>query len=57
MAAWLDLVSGAGELSLVDTGRLDTIIREMSYPREQYLSILYFAGNSTRMNALRGLFP
>lgn len=57
IAAWLDLVSGAGELSLVDTGRLDTIIREMSYPREQYPSILYFAGNSTRINALRGLFP
>ena len=57
MAAWLDLVAGAGERSLVDTGRFDAIVQEMSYPQEQYPSVIYFAGNGMRMHALRGLFP
>lgn len=57
MAAWLDLFAGAGEPSLVDTGRLDAIVQEMGYPQEQYPSVIYFAGNGMRMHALRGLFP
>ena len=57
MAAWLDLVSDAEGWSLVDTGRFEELLQGMSHPKEQYPSLIYFAGNGARINALRALFP
>ncbi|KAF7589431.1 hypothetical protein BBP40_004301 [Aspergillus hancockii] len=57
MAMWLDLVPGSDGRSLIDTGRLDDIVQGMTHPATQYPSILYFAGNSHRIQALRSLFP
>lgn len=57
MAAWLDLIPEADGWSIVDSGRLDEIIREMSHPKTQFPSLVYFAGNGSRIKALRALFP
>ncbi|KAI2791711.1 hypothetical protein POX_c04583 [Penicillium oxalicum] len=57
MAAWLDLVSDAEGWSLVDTGRFEELVQGMSHAKEQYPSLIYFAGNGARINALRALFP
>jgi hypothetical protein len=32
-------------------------VQELPYPKSQYISLLYFAGNSNRRKALRVLFP
>ncbi|KAJ5640332.1 uncharacterized protein N7484_008194 [Penicillium longicatenatum] len=57
MAAWLDLVSEATGWTLVDTGRLESLVQGMSHPESQYPSLLYFAGNASRVKALQALFP
>jgi hypothetical protein len=56
MAAWLDLASENEVWSLVDTNRLGELMQNLPYPKCQYLSLLYFTGNSNRMKALRALF-
>ena len=57
MAAWLDLIPEADGWSVADSGRLDEIIRGMSHPKTQFPSLVYFAGNGSRIKALRALFP
>ncbi|KAJ5142514.1 uncharacterized protein N7515_001301 [Penicillium bovifimosum] len=57
MAAWLDLVSDSTGWTLVDTGRLDELVKGMSHPNTQFPSVVYFAGNGSRIKALRALFP
>lgn len=57
MAGWLDLVSDSTGWTLVDTGRLDDLIQGMSHPNTQFPSVVYFAGNGSRIKALRALFP
>ncbi|KAJ5100980.1 hypothetical protein N7456_007032 [Penicillium angulare] len=57
MAAWLDLVREDGVWSLVDTHRLEELVKEMPYPSCQYPCLLFFVGNANRMRALRTLFP
>ncbi|KAH8430231.1 uncharacterized protein LDX57_007900 [Aspergillus melleus] len=58
MAAWLDLThDDAAGWSLVDTGRVDDIVQDMSHPATQYPSVLSFLGNDSRVAALRALFP
>lgn len=57
MAAWLDLVHDSVGWALVDTGRMDQIVQDMSHPTTQYPSLVYFLGNSNRVPALRSLFP
>ncbi|KAJ5460990.1 uncharacterized protein N7458_002542 [Penicillium daleae] len=56
MAAWLDLVPDVKGWSLIDTGRLQEILQDMSHPESQFPSFIYFAGNGHRMKALRALF-
>ncbi|PYH50940.1 FabD/lysophospholipase-like protein [Aspergillus niger CBS 101883] len=55
--AWLDLTQGATGWSLVDTGRMNEIVQDMSHPATQYSSLISFVGNYNRMLALRSLFP
>ncbi|OJZ88821.1 hypothetical protein ASPFODRAFT_554605 [Aspergillus luchuensis CBS 106.47] len=55
--AWLDLMQDATGWSLVDTGRMNEIVQDMSHPATQYLSLIFFVGNHNRMLALRSLFP
>jgi len=57
MAAWLDLVHDSTGWALVDTGRMDQIVQDMSHPATQYPSLVYFLGNRNRVPALRSLFP
>ncbi|KAL2836064.1 hypothetical protein BJX68DRAFT_274726 [Aspergillus pseudodeflectus] len=57
MAAWLDLVHNSTGWALVDTGRMDQIVQDMSHPTTQYPSLAYFLGNGNRVSALRSLFP
>jgi hypothetical protein len=57
MAAWLDLVHDSTGWALVDTGRMDRIVQDMSHPATQYPSLVYFLGNGNRVPALRSLFP
>lgn len=57
MAAWLDLVHDSAGWALVDTGRMDRIVQDMSHPATQYPSLIYFLGNGNRILALRSLFP
>lgn len=57
MAAWLDLVSDSTGWTLVDTGRLGRLVKGMSHPSTQFPSVVYFAGNGSRIKALRALFP
>ncbi|KAJ5082778.1 hypothetical protein N7532_011821 [Penicillium argentinense] len=57
MATWLDLVSDGEGWSLIDTGRLHEVVQGMTHPKSQYPLLLYFAGNSSRLRALRALFP
>jgi hypothetical protein len=57
MAAWLDLVSDSTGWTLVDTGRMDELVQGMSHPSTQFPSVVYFAGNGSRIKALRALFP
>lgn len=57
MAAWLDLVHDSTGWALVDTGRMDEIVQDMSHPTTQYPSLVYFLGNGNRVPALRSLFP
>ncbi|KAI2884981.1 hypothetical protein CBS63078_11296 [Aspergillus niger] len=55
--AWLDLTQDATGWSLVDTGRMNEIVQDMSHPATQYPSLISFVGNHNRMLALRSLFP
>ncbi|XRM38736.1 hypothetical protein ABZX51_002133 [Aspergillus tubingensis] len=55
--AWLDLTQDATGSSLVDTGRMNEIVQDMSHPATQYPSLISFVGNHNRMLALRSLFP
>lgn len=57
MAAWLDLVSDSTGWTLVETGRMDELVQGMSHPSTQFPSVVYFAGNGSRIKALRALFP
>ncbi|OQD76228.1 hypothetical protein PENANT_c121G06279 [Penicillium antarcticum] len=57
MAAWLDLVSESTGWTLVDTGRMKELVQGMSHPHTQFPSVVYFAGNGSRIKALRALFP
>lgn len=57
MAAWLDVVSDGEGWSLIDTGRLHDIVQDMTHPKSQYPFLIYFAGNSDRLRALKALFP
>ncbi|KAJ5593512.1 hypothetical protein N7537_010416 [Penicillium hordei] len=57
MAAWLDLVSDSTGWTLVDTGRMDELVQGMTHPNTQFPSVVYFAGNGSRIKALRALFP
>ncbi|KAF9882845.1 hypothetical protein FE257_004957 [Aspergillus nanangensis] len=57
MAAWLDLTHDVRGWSLLDTGRMDDIVQSMSHPATQYPSICSFLGNTSRLSALRALFP
>ncbi|KAJ5160980.1 uncharacterized protein N7482_007984 [Penicillium canariense] len=57
MAAWLDAAFDGEGWSLIDTGRLHEIVQEMTYPKSQYPFLIYFAGNTSRLRALRTLFP
>ncbi|KAH8430135.1 uncharacterized protein LDX57_007805 [Aspergillus melleus] len=58
MAAWLGLShDDAAGWSLIDTGRMDDIVQDMSHPATQYPSVLSFLGNDSRVTALRALFP
>lgn len=57
MAAWLDLVHDSTGWALVDTGRMDQIVQDMSHPTTQYPSLVYFLGNRNRVPALHSLFP
>ncbi|KAJ6175004.1 hypothetical protein N7485_004809 [Penicillium canescens] len=57
MAAWLDLVSDSTGWTLVDTGRMEQLVHGMSHPHTQFPSVVYFAGNGSRIKALRALFP
>lgn len=57
VAAWLDLVHDSTGWALVDTGRMDRIVQDMSHPATQYPSLVYFLGNGNRVAALRSLFP
>jgi hypothetical protein len=56
-AVWLDLVHESTGWALVDTGRMDQIVQDMSHPTTQYPSLVYFLGNANRVPALRSLFP
>ncbi|KAL7649204.1 hypothetical protein ACMYSQ_012431 [Aspergillus niger] len=55
--AWLDLTQDATGWSLVDTGRMNEVVQDMSHPATQYPSLISFVGNDNRMLALRSLFP
>ncbi|KAL2801491.1 hypothetical protein BJX63DRAFT_438836, partial [Aspergillus granulosus] len=55
--AWLDLTCDATGWSLVDTGRLDGIVKDLGHPVDQYPSMVSFLGNKNRILALRSLFP
>ena len=57
MAAWLDLVNEDESWTLVDTGRLEELVQGMPYPKRQYPCLVYFAGSSNRLKALRVLYP
>ncbi|KAJ5655009.1 hypothetical protein N7490_002012 [Penicillium lividum] len=57
MAAWLDLANEDGAWTLVDTGRLEELVQGMPSPKRQCPSLVYFAGNSNRLKALRALNP
>lgn len=57
MAAWLDLVTGEAGWTLLDAGRLDSIINSMESPESQYPSFVYFVGGACRYPAMRALFP
>jgi len=57
MAAWLDLVNEDGAWTLVDTGRLEDLVQGMPCPKRQYPTLVYFAGSSNRLKALRALYP
>lgn len=57
MAAWLDLIVDTKGWTLVDTGRLETLVTSMAEPRVQYPSIIYFVGGSSRYPAMQALFP
>lgn len=57
MAAWLDLVNEDGAWTLVDTGRLEELVQGMPSPKRQCPSLVYFAGSSNRLKALRALNP
>lgn len=57
MAAWLDVVSDGEGWSLIDTGRLREIVQDMAHPKSQFPFLILFAGNSSRVRALRTLFP
>ncbi|CRG92894.1 Leucine--tRNA ligase [Talaromyces islandicus] len=56
MATWLDVVSDQNEWSLVDTGRMARVVREMSHPAHQYPSLLFCLGRTVKVQALRSLF-
>ncbi|KAJ5291406.1 hypothetical protein N7478_000657 [Penicillium angulare] len=57
MASWLDIVDGPSGWTLVDTGRLETLLQSMSHPKTQFPVLIHFAGNNNRVKALRALFP
>lgn len=57
MAAWLDLVNEDGTWALVDTGRLEELVQGLPSPKRQCPSLVYFAGSSNRLKALRALNP
>ncbi|KAJ5938376.1 hypothetical protein N7466_001510 [Penicillium verhagenii] len=57
MAAWLDLVNEDGAWTLVDTSRLEELVQGMPSPKRQSPSLVYFAGSSNRLKALRALIP
>lgn len=57
MAAWLDVVSDGEGWSLIDTGRLREIVQDMAHPNSQFPFLILFAGNPSRVRALRALFP
>jgi len=56
MATWLDVVSDGNEWSLVDTGCMARIVREMRHPTHQYPSLLFCLGRTVKVQALRSLF-
>lgn len=57
MAAWLDILSDAAGRTLVDTGRLEKLVADLSCPESQSPSLVYFAGGDSRVTALQALFP
>ncbi|KAJ5737415.1 uncharacterized protein N7483_002540 [Penicillium malachiteum] len=57
MAIWLDLVEENGDWTAVETRRLEKLVRELPFPQCQQPSLIYFAGNSNRIKALKALFP
>lgn len=57
MATWLDVIHEESGWTLVDTGRLETLIQSLSRPSTQFPSLIYFVGNGNRIKALRALFP
>lgn len=57
MAAWLDIVNEGGDWTLVDTNRLGELVNGMPFPRRQYPDLIYFAGNKSRIRALRSFLP
>lgn len=57
MAAWLDIISEGGDWTLVDTNRLGELVNGMPFPRRQYPDLVYFAGNKSRIRALRSFLP
>ncbi|KAJ6016582.1 hypothetical protein N7540_011173 [Penicillium herquei] len=57
MAVWLDLVEDNGDWTAVETGRMESLVRELPFPQRQQPSLIYFAGNSNRIKALKAVFP
>ncbi|GLA56176.1 hypothetical protein AnigIFM63604_005046 [Aspergillus niger] len=57
MASWLTLERDSGGWAFVDYNGLRRIVSTMDRPQEKYPSVLLFVGGSTKMQALRALYP
>jgi hypothetical protein len=57
MAAWLDIIREGEDWTFVDTDRLGELVKGMPFPERQYPDLIYFAGQKSRIRALRSFLP